>query len=74
MVRDGPVTMYDIRRSVSVVSFWPPRSGGILVIRLSRVTSQVSEALVSDTSLSSSISSLVREYWSSSTSNMERLG
>ena len=64
MVRDGRVTLYDLRRSVTVVSYWPPRPNGVLLRRLSVLASQVSDALgplVTDTF--GRISSLVMEYW-----------
>ena len=67
MVRDGRVTLYDLRRSVTVVSFWPPRTGGSLLPRLSRLASQVSEAIASVSSLPVCSSSLVLEYWQGAT-------
>ena len=63
MVRDGRVTLFDLRRSVAAVSFWPPRSGASLARRLSRVASQVAEAISMDTALPTRASALVFEYW-----------
>ena len=63
MVRGGRVTLFDLRRSVAAVSFWPPTSGGALGYRMSRVASQVSEALCMDTVVPPVVSSLVMEYW-----------
>jgi hypothetical protein len=63
MVRVGRVSLFDVRRSVTVVSFWPPEPGGDLLRLVSRVASDVSDALTSDLVLPVSISSLVMEYW-----------
>ena len=60
MVRDGRVTLYDLRRSVTVVSHWPPRPDDILMRRLSGLASQVSEAIGT---LPGGVSALVMEYW-----------
>ena len=60
MVRDGRVTLYDLRRSVAVVSHWPPRPDDILMRRLSGLASEVSETIGT---LPGGISSLVMEYW-----------
>ena len=62
-VRKGFVTLFDIRRSITAVSYWPPQSGFPLARRLSHLASQVSEALCIDTALPRPSSSLVLQYW-----------
>ena len=63
MVRDGRVSLFDVRRSVTVVSFWPPEPGCDLLRLMSLTVSQVSDALTSNLAMPVSISTLVMEYW-----------
>ena len=62
-VRAGRLSLFDLRRSVTVVSSWPPRPAGELLRRLSHLASQVSDALPSDLALPVTALSLVMEYW-----------
>jgi transcription elongation factor Elf1 len=62
LVRNGKMTLFDVRRSVSVVAEWPPQPERPLIRLISHVANQLVESLAASP-LPTECGALVLEYW-----------